>query len=305
VSRKQLEFPHEGSRRRRGAVATATLMVALAAAGCGSATTGGASSARASLLRAADVTNAAAGYRMTMRMGISTSALPSPIQATGLGSFDPSAHTGQLTISMSFGSNPQVAAVLGGSTLTMREILDGQEIYLGLPSGLASKLPGGRPWLSVNLAQAAANAGIPGFSSLIENPTSSNPAQFLQYLRAVSGGVHTIGSATIDGHRTTGYSATIDLSKAPSVVPAARRASVRQAVAAVERLTGITRVPVKVWVDAEHLVRRMSLSLTERPAGSGQSVTSTITVDILAYGPQPKPQLPSASQVTNIDSLTG
>lgn len=297
----QIRISRDGRARRRGALAAGALALVLAAAGCGSAGSG--SSAKVSLLRAADVTNAAAGYRMAMRMTISTSALPNPIQATGTGGFDPAQHTGQLALSMSFGSNAQLAGVLGGSTLRMREILAGRQIYIGLPAALASKLPGARPWLSVNLAQAAAKAGIPGFSSLLDNPASSNPAQFLQYLKALSGNVRKIGTATIDGRRTTGYRATIDLSKAPAVAPPADRASVQQAVTAVERLSGIKSVPITVWVDAQHLVRQMSLSLTERPAGTGQMVTSAITVDIPAYGPQPKPQLPPASQVTNIDSL--
>jgi len=291
------------TRRRVGLVACA-LAAALATAGCGSASNSGAG-ARVSLLRAADVTNAAAGYRMAMRIAISTSSLPGPIDASGTGSFDPAAHTGQLTMAMDFGSNPQVAAALGGSTLRLREILDGGNIYLGLPASLAARLPGARPWLLINLSQAAAKAGIPGFSSLLDNPTSTNPALFLQYLRAVSGGVRRIGSATIDGHRTTGYRATIDLSKAAKAAPPGQRAAVAQAVGAVERLSGITRIPVEAWVDANHLVRRMSISLTERPQASGQKVTSAITVDMLSYGPQPKPQLPPASQVTNLSSLTG
>jgi hypothetical protein len=303
---RQLRLCPPGARRPLLVLAAAALAAALAAAGCGSASSGsGASSARVSLLRAADVTNAAAGYRAAFHLTLRTASLPSAIAATGSGSFDPAAHSGALSIAMSFGGVPQVTAVLGGSTLRMREILEGKRIYIGLPAALASKLPGGRPWLSVNLAKLASRAGIPGLSSLLDNPASADPAQFLQYLRAVSGRVRTIGSATIDGRRTTGYRATIDLSKAARVAPAAERQTAAQAIAAIERETGLRRVPVEVWIDGQHLVRRIVVTMTENLPSTGQRLTTAITADILSYGPQPTPQLPPASQVTDLDSLIG
>jgi hypothetical protein len=73
--------------------------------------------------------------------------------------------------------------------------------------------------------------GIPGLSSLLSNPTSSDPSQFLRYLRATSGGVTKVGTQTVDGFQTTEYRAKIALNRAPNAFPAASRAQVRQTIA--------------------------------------------------------------------------
>jgi len=56
-----------------------------------------------------------------------------------------------------------------------------------------------------------------------------------------------------------------------------------------------------VWIDDQNLVRRMQFTLNE--SVSGQNVASTVTVDFVKYGPQPKPTLPPADQVTDASSL--
>lgn len=274
-------------------------VVAVATAGCGSSVT----NALDPVARAATISNAAPGYRMNMTMRIESASLPSAVTATGSGSFTPAARTGQLTLAMDFGSNPALSQVLGSSTLTMRELLDGDVFYVKLPAALTAHLPGGKPWLEINLAKAAASQGISGISSLLNNPASSNPAQLLQYLKATSGGVKRVGTATIDGRATTEYHATIDLSKVPDVVGAADRSAARQAIAAVEQMTKVTRVPVDVWVDSAHLVRQMTMQFTEHVAAAGGTMALAMKLDIPSYGPQPTPAYPSASQVTNADSL--
>ncbi len=280
-----------------GIAAAAT--VATATAGCGSSTLD-------PVATAATISNAAAGYRMSLDMKIASASLPGgAITTTGTGSFTPAARTGQLTLAMNLGSFPGVTKALGGSTLSMRELLDGDVIYIKLPQAIAGRLSGGRPWLAMNLAKAAAAQGIPGLSSLLDNPTQSNPAQLLQYLKATSGGVKKVGTATIDGRATTEYHATIDLSKVPGVVPAAQRSSVRQGIAAIEQMTKVTRIPVDVWIDSRHLVRRMMMQFTEHIPSTSGTLSLAMTLDIPSYGRQPTPAFPPASQVTSANSLLG
>jgi hypothetical protein len=275
--------------------------VAIGTAGCGASAV---TNAIDPVAKAATISTAAPGERITMSMRIESRALPAALSATGTGSFTPSARTGQMSLSMDFGSIPGLAQVLGSSTLTLRELIHGTTLYVGLPAALTAHLPGQRPWLELDLARAAAAQGIPGVGALIDNPTSSNPAQMLQYLRA-TGSVTRVGTATIGGRGTTAYRATIDLSRVSSTVPSTDRAAASRAIAALERLGGVKRIPVEVWIDSGHLVRQMRFSLNEHPAGTGQAVGMAMTLDVPQYGAQPTPKLPSAGQVTNLQSLLG
>ena len=66
-------------------------------------------------------------------------------------------------------------------------------------------------------------------------------------------------------------------------------------------MTGLHSLPVDVWVDSQHLVRRMILSY--KATLSGQSVTTAVRLDFLKYGPQPQPKVPPAGQVTSLGAL--
>ena len=72
----------------------------------------------------------------------------------------------------------------------------------------------------------------------------------------------------------------------------------------IEKLTNLHQVPVVVWIDDHNLVRRLQLSLNES-LQTGQTVNTQITVDLVKYGPQPKPTLPPSDQVTDVSSLSG
>lgn len=287
---------------RTGALLAVGLACALLAAGCGTASV---SNAVDPVARAATVSGAAAGYKMSLAMRIASPALPSAINATGLGSFSPASRTGTLALSMDLGAIPGAAQALGASSLEIEELVNGGTFYIKLPAALAGRLPGAghKPWLEFDLAKVAASAGIPGLSSLLDNPASSNPAQMLQYLRAVSGGVTKIGTETIDGRSTTHYRAKIDLRRYPNLAPPAQRAAARQAIAALERLTKTASFPVDVWIDAQHLVRRMGFVIGATTPTTGQTVKSAFTIDITDYGPQAAPSFPPADQVTNVSSL--
>lgn len=239
---------------------------------------------------------------MTMKM--STPALPAPITATGSGAFSTTSRTGTFNMAMDFSSIPQVAAALGSSQLKIAEILDGSTIYMKLPAALdRSPQLRGKPWMKINLADAAKALGVSGISSLMSNPASSNPSQLLHYLRATSSNVTKVGSQTVDGFQTTHYKARIQLSRVPNGFPPAQRAQVRQAINSLEQLAHVQAIPVDVWIDHQNLVRQMAMSFSETV--SGQTVSIAMTIDIPEYGPQPVPALPPASQVTNVTGASG
>jgi hypothetical protein len=292
----------KGSRATVGAV-LACAVAAIAVAGCGSSSSTSAGSNQ--VVRAAYVSTSTSGYRMRFGITLSTSALPQPITGAGVGRFNVHQRQGAVTLDMNFGSIPQVASVLGSSTLHLEELIDGTTVYIKLPTSLTSKIPsfGSKPWLKIDLAKAAAAAGVPGLGSLVSNPASSDPSQFLQYLRA-AGTVTKIGSDQVNGISTTHYRASIDLDKVPNALPSSSRSQAQAAIAGLEKVTNLHQIPVDVWIDNHNLVRRIRLAFRE-PVASGQSVSTAINVDIVGYGPQPPPTLPPADQVTDASALAG
>jgi hypothetical protein len=293
-----------GTRRRGAAILAALACVGSAAvvAGCGGSSGG---NVLDPVAQAATRSTSVAGYRMNLNMQISSSALSSAITATGSGSFSPRDKAGSFALSMNLGNEPQITQALGGSTLKIEEIFKWPVIYMKLPDAIMSKLPGGgsKPWLKIDLTKAAAAAGVPGLSSLTNNPASSDPSQFLQYLRAVSGNITNVGKEQVGGIATTHYKASIDLSKVPNTLPESSRAAARQGVAALQKMLNGTQLPVQVWIDGQHLVRRMQMSFTSN--AGGQSATIGMTIEIPEYGPQSAPTLPPADQVNDTSGLLG
>jgi hypothetical protein len=266
-------------------------------AGCGSSGGGSGQSASRAIKRAAYVSSSASGYRVAINLKEGSSAIGGDIVGAGTGSFNLPKHAGKLTLNLNLpGSLP------GAGTLSVQEIISGQNVYVKLPSQVASKLPGGKPWIEINLNQIGRAAGIQNLTSLFGGSGSTNPGQFLQYLRATStSGVKKLGTASVDRVQTTHYQATIDLLRAPAAAPASQRASLQQAVSSLEKLTGLRTVPVQVWIDSQHLVRRVLMNYAVN--ASGQSVRSQLRLDFLSYGPQPVPAAPSPQQVTSAQSL--
>jgi hypothetical protein len=222
---------------------------------------------------------------------------------SGSGSFSIPAHAAAMTMRFSF---PGAASGSPLSNLQLRMVLARSTIYMKLPPQLAAKLPGGKPWVEASLSQIGKAGGVPGLSSLLNSSSSlNNPGQYLAFLRATSkGSVRDLGPATVDGFQTTRYRATIDISKLPTAVPPAQRQAMQQVVAVLRREGGSVPFPIDVWIDSQHLVRRLELTyplhLPSTPPG-----TEAVREDFPAYGPQPAPSIPPASQTTNLFGAGG
>ena len=276
------------------AVAAAAASVAVTASGCGAGNT------LDPVAKAASISTTTPGFQMRFEVRFGSPQLPTALTATGTGSIDARDRTGSVVFVMNAGNDPDLKKALGGSTLRLEELVDGTTVYVKLPPAIASKLPGGRPWTKVDLAK---ESGIPGFSSLANNPVSTDPSQFLSYLRATSGHVSTRGSEVVNGVQTTHYHATISLDRVPDTLPSASRKGAKQAVSSIEQLTGLKQLPVDSWIDAKNLIRRMRLSFAESLAPSVK-LNIGMTMDFIKYGPQPKPAFPSADQVSDASSLS-
>ena len=226
--------------------------------------------------QAATLSSSVAGYRMRMSLEMTSSEL-SPITATGKGVVDLRDHATSLSLAMNLGDEPQVVQALGSSTLHMDMVTDGAVVYVKLPSALTSAMAaGGKPWVKIDLTKLA---GIPGLSSLGSNPTTSDPSDVLQALRSVSDSVVAEGGQRVDGVETTHYRADLSLEHLVGAVPSADRAAVQQALSTLEQATGTDKIPVDVWVDSQHLVRRFEMSM-DVSAPTGPAMTETVKVDL-------------------------
>jgi hypothetical protein len=240
--------------------------------------------------RAADATSHVGGARIAITAQVEAAALPTPFTMTGGGFFNYRTREGVLSLQMS-GLPGAAATTLPPGPLQMEEIFKSSTIYVG-STLFAGKLPGGARWMKLDLSRFGQSLGL-NLEQLAGG--QSNPAQFLEYLRASGGGVTVAGHELVRGVETTRYRGAIDLRKAAEVVPSSDRGRLRAALAKLAAQTGISSLPVEVWVDASGLVRRMSLALSI-PA-SGENVQMHMRIELFGFGATPAVTAPQQSEV--------
>jgi hypothetical protein len=144
--------------------------------------------------------------------------------------------------------------------------------------------------------------GLPGLSSMGNNSTMSDPRHVLEYLRAAADGVSDEGKQVVDGVVTTRYSAMVSLDQLSANVSSGDAATVQKVLSELEHNTGMHAFPIKVWIDAHHLVRRVEMTMSMHGTG-GEPLQEDMTADFSNYGPQPRPTPPPADQVTDLAGL--
>ncbi len=274
---------------------------ALAAIGAGGVAVSGcgASATLDPIARAAEISSQQSGAKFSLTTQLASSALPGGgFSITANGYLDERDRSAELTMDLS--GIPGASALPGGGVGTVQAIFQYPVIYMNLPF-LAGKLPEGKTWMELNLSKAAQADGID--LSQLSSLDETDPTQFLEYLRASSGGVSTVGRETVDGVPTTHYHATLQLSDILARLPSSAQAAAK---AALEKLDDAGAIPVDVWVDAQGRVRRMQLSLgVSVPGGAtgATSVSGTTTMDFTSYGPIPAIVPPPSNEVFDATSL--
>lgn len=297
----------------RVTAAAAFAALALVAAGCGSSSGSGIPAPPAAqggarfLASAATKSTATPSMKTDLTVTMLSSQLPGGrMEMTATGALDNANHRMSMRIDMS-----KLASQLGAAGAAMGSANDwvGQMVgdfatgrsvvYMNLPV-LAKVMPGGKPWIKVDLDAVGKQAGI-DLSQFTQLGT--DPSRMVDWLRSVSGEVTTVGTEKLDGVDTTHYRATVDLSKYPDLVPADQREAVQKAVDQLTKAAHISSFPVHVWVDEGGLVRQMRAVLTE--AIQGQTVNVVTTERFYDFGAPVDIQLPAESQVTDISTLAG
>jgi hypothetical protein len=243
---------------------------ALAVGGCG------ASQVIDPVSQAAAVTASAPGYRMSAVMTLSSTS--APVTASMKGSVDTASNSGTMSLSENVsGQAVKAAMIFSRLNFWMKAA--------AIPG--ASQLTGGKAWIYVDMSKAL---GAMGVGSL---PGTTDPSQFLDYLRTVGASPTVVRSVSINGTPTTEYRAEINLDRYASLYHASA-----QTVSAIETAIGSHTMPVQAWVDGQHRVRRLHVSFPECVAGS--KVRFSMTMGIYDFGAQPQAQIPQRKQVYNL-----
>jgi hypothetical protein len=265
------------------AVMAGAIAGAAAISGCGA--TRDIGNAVDPVAQAATTTAHVPGYRMSVTTVATTAG--TTVRGTMTGVIDTVRHTGAFT----------THETVDGHAISIVERLSGTTIYMKLPNQSAlDSLTGGKPWLKLDFSRALGAFGLGGL-----NTQSSNPAQFLDYLRAV-GAKHTkVGTASVDGVQTTHYHVVINLDSYPKLFPASRRAAAARGVSTLEAAIGSHTMPMDAWIDPQSLVRRMSFSFGE--CVQSQRLRLAMTMNLSNYGKQTVPAVPSPSDAYDLTPL--
>jgi hypothetical protein len=94
----------------------------------------------------------------------------------------------------------------------------------------------------------------------------------------------------------------LNLDSLAANLPPAEQRAVQNALSQLRSSTNLHQLPMDVWVDGHHLVRRIAMSIT-LPAPDGAGLQEAMTADIGDYGPQPQPTAPPADQVQDLANL--
>jgi hypothetical protein len=301
---------------RRPAILLACLaaLLALAVTACG----GGGSGQSAlppveltSFATAAKASSASESARFSLSFSQSLPGTDQALAFGASGAFDTKANRARLEFDLS--AFVELLAGLGeafGGTVTgdlptdpddwkLEALQDGDVLYVRFPL-LADQLPDGKTWIRGDAKDLVdqAGGGLDQFGSLAE----TDPRDAFAYLEAVAGGIETVGTEELRGVATTHYRATVDVAKALELVPAEQRNGLTDLDQMLGQ-SGLSQIPIDVWLDAEQRVHKFEMAFDLGAPGSGESARSALTMEVWDYGAPLELELPPPDQVVDASAL--
>lgn len=177
--------------------------------------------------------------------------------------------------------------------ISMTEIIVGGHFYLSVvaPGGSMKQLTG-HDWAEIKVPGGIQTGGGSGLG---------DPLQMLKLATSEGATITSLGSSTIRGVKTNGYS--VAISKSAYIASVTKRlqqanisASDRSAL--LKTLESVPAPTFAVWIDpGQKLLRRMSVQMTV-PIGSG--ATGDVTFDFVNYGAKVSITAPPASDVETL-----
>lgn len=255
----------------------ASLLAALAVAGC----SGGEKVALESVAHAADRTQSSGSSRVAMELSMEMGGTRGGV--TAVGAFDYERDRGWMELDL----GPLGSLTDGAPARQMTMLYEGDTIWTSVPPGNAAT--GGKPWARMRLR---GNLGMG-----VQNP---DPSQLLDSLQAMGDSVERRGRTDVRGVGTTHYRAELDLERALAAAPASERDDAK---ALVQLFGGLETVPVDLYIDDAERVRRMEMryefELFE------ENFEAEIKMDLFDFGAPVAFKRPPASQVADVSSTVG
>lgn len=232
---------------------------AFAVAGCGGDDAVGLDVAKASAATAGKGT-----ARVAIKVSVEGAGLPLPVSVDAKGVTALNSSEGNLVFDLA----PLLSlAGVQGSSGDLELRFDGGTVHAKPPKLEQLEIPGGKPWVKLELPELAAALGLPseGLGKLF----TLEPAAQLRALEAAKG-MKQVGKEDVDGVETTHYRGTFTLADYAATLPARERAEVERGLAALNKLSGETGstlddpLPADIWVDEDGVARK-TLSVARFP----------------------------------------
>jgi hypothetical protein len=253
-------------------------------AGCGATTSVSRDASPELLAAAVDKTTKAESSRMSFAVNLKAPGESGKMKGEGV--FDYRRNAGQMKMNLSG---------LDEGLEDIEFIVDGDVIYT---RGFDDDLPAGKSWMKIDTST------IQGAAQFGELNGMNRPAVELQYLRAASKEVEEKGREKVRGVETTRYHAVIDLSKlareAAEEAPAGLRKQVRQEAKNFSGM-GIDELPTDVWIDADGLLRKMTMDISFK--ADGEKVRMETSVELFDFGVPVKLTPPPAEETVDFSEL--
>jgi hypothetical protein len=268
----------------RGLGILLALVLAVAASACGGSEPTAEQVPPDAIVLAASKTNDAGTYKADITGSMDLAG--QSVDMSGTGEFDGAKQRGHMSYTMT----------LNGQDVDMEMVFAYPAIYMRLPPELAP-LPGGKSWVKMDLEKLGQQAGF-DFGQVMQ-AGQSDPSQGLDFLRGATD-VQAVGDEDVRGVATTHYTGVVDLRTLAVKDPEPK--------AQIDRLveqSGISRVPVEVWIDDDGFVRRMKQTLEGAGAGLGMQLDMTMTTELYDLGTDVSVEEPAPSEVADFGELLG
>jgi hypothetical protein len=305
----------------RPAALAALLAALVTLAGCG----GGADDASVApaepisfeqLARAATTSTDATTGRFAFSMEMTMPGTTEPFTFSGEGAYDTTAERASLSLDFSSfarllgglfaglgGANAPDVPDFGDPELWRIDVVqDGTVVYMRLPA-LGEQLPAGKSWVWSDAKNAGKLEGGGFDFSELQDFAGDDPRELLEFLRAASGEVVTVGTETLRGVVTTHYRATVDLGEYERLVPASEREKLRSTFGEMVEQADVGELPVDVWLDRFGLVRKLSMAFSGTPPGATEPAEASMTFELFDYGKAVEVEVPRPEEVVDASVL--
>jgi hypothetical protein len=264
---------------------SASLLLVFGSSACGSKTGAETTVSPDAVQLAASRTTDAGTYKADMTASVDVSG--QSVEMSGTGAFDANDQRGEMSFTTS----------VAGQDLDMEMVYALPAVYMRYPAGLLPGAPEGKPWVKLDLEKLGRQQGL-DFGQLMQ-AGQSDPTQGLQYLKGAKD-IQAVGDEEVRGVQTTHYTGVVDLHALTEEDPALKE-SVDQMIAQ----TGITSIPVEVWIDEDGLVRRLKQTMRGAAGGQGIPLDMTTTTELYDFGTDVSVEEPPADQVIDFQELLG